>query len=63
MDFCPKALTPRDPGKAILHFDLLGRIILEGKGKGPIGEAIRKVMSRGILGSSGLPLPQQKKCR
>lgn len=53
MDFCFKDFMFRDFGKVILYFDLFGRIILEGKGKGFIGEVIRKVMFRGILGSFG----------
>ena len=43
----------RDPGRVILYLDLLGNIILEDKGRDCIGEAIRRVVSSGILGNLG----------
>ena len=52
-----------DPGRVILYLGLLGNIILEDKGRGCIGEAIRNRVSSGILGNSGFLLPQQKKFR
>lgn len=56
---CPKALTPW-PCRVILYLGLLGNIILEGKGRGWVEEAIRKGKFNGILRNSGFPVLQWK---